>query len=216
MEDIEGDALADVAYGLFEILLNKELRKQGSYLFERVEREEDFRDDFEDIFEKFRKDYPQLAEALLKRFEETGKIYTMICSGEGIVPTKTTQMYWIVQDTPAEIPPRTDAEQVGKWLIFLERDEADEMWKKIRNATTEGKLGISTKVSTAKENPESRDNRIVIYSYTADWEDEPDVMRVREVLRELGIEQRIGYKRNIETYHGEYSDKGKKVTYYSV
>ena len=57
---------------------------------------------------------------------------------------------------------------------------------------------------------------MVIYVHTADWEDEDDVMRIREVLRSLGVEQRIGYKRNIETFQGEYSEKGKKVTYYSA
>jgi nuclear transport factor 2 (NTF2) superfamily protein len=71
-------------------------------------------------------------------------------------------------------------------------------------------------VSTARPNPDSRDNRKVIYVYTADWQDEADVMRVRERLRELGFVDRLGYKRNIETYKGEYSEKGKKVTFYSA
>ena len=35
-------------------------------------------------------------------------------------------------------------------------------------------------MSTAKPNPDSRDNRKVIYVYTKDWADEADVMRVRE------------------------------------
>jgi len=48
------------------------------------------------------------------------------------------------------------------------------------------------------------------------WEDEADVMRVREELRRIGITDRIGYKRNIETFKGEYSAKGKKVTFYSA
>ncbi|MDO9324464.1 MAG: DUF1917 domain-containing protein, partial [Methanoregula sp.] len=43
-----------------------------------------------------------------------------------------------------------------------------------------------------------------------------DVMRVREKLRELGFVDRIGYKRNIETFAGEYAKKGKRVTYYSA
>jgi hypothetical protein len=42
-----------------------------------------------------------------------------------------------------------------------------------------------------------------------------DVMRVRENLRALGFTERIGYKRNIETFAGEYAKKGKRVTYYS-
>ena len=72
------------------------------------------------------------------------------------------------------------------------------------------------KVSTAKPNPDSRDSRRVIYVYTKDWADEPDVMRVRENLRRLGFVDRIGYKRNLETFAGEYAKKGKRVTYYSA
>jgi hypothetical protein len=79
-----------------------------------------------------------------------------------------------------------------------------------------GELGISTKVSTAKPNPDSRDSRKVIYVYTKDWADEEDVMRVRRKLRDLGFADRIGYKRNIETFAGEYAKKGKQVTYYSA
>jgi hypothetical protein len=56
----------------------------------------------------------------------------------------------------------------------------------------------------------------VIYVYTPDWRDEEDVMRVRERLRELGFVDRLGYKRNIETFQGQYSQKGKKVTFYSA
>jgi len=86
----------------------------------------------------------------------------------------------------------------------------------VRDATCRGELGISSKVSTARPDPDSRDERKVIYVYTRDWRDEADVMRVREKLRELGFTERIGYKRNIETYRGEYSERGKKVTYYSA
>jgi len=92
----------------------------------------------------------------------------------------------------------------------------DDAWKKVRDATVALELGISAKVSTAKPNPDSRDNRKVIYVYTKDWADEVDVMRVREKLRELGFVDRIGYKRNIETFAGEYAKKGKRVTYYSA
>jgi hypothetical protein len=105
---------------------------------------------------------------------------------------------------------------VGKWLIFLEEYQVDEGWWKVRDDTCAGLLGISSKVSTVKPNPDSRDRRKVIYVYTRDWADEADVMRVRERLRERGFTERIGYKRNIETFRGEYSQKGKKVTFYSA
>ena len=60
------------------------------------------------------------------------------------------------------------------------------------------------------KDPDARDERRVIYVYTADWADEAEVMSIREKLRGIGIVDRIGYKRNIETYRGEYSSKGKK------
>jgi len=215
-EDDAPEKIGDVAYGIFEIILNRELKKRGRYLFERAEDNENFREDFEEIFLDFSAEYQMLADALLKDFETSENIYTKICEGEGVYPSKTTQVYWIVQDAPDFKVSLDDEEKGGKWLIFVEKEETDEMWKKIRNATVENRLGISSKVSTEKHNPDSRDERTVIYVNTRDWEDKDDVMKVREVLDELGVKQRIGYKRNIETYQGEYSEYGRKVTYYST
>jgi hypothetical protein len=216
MDDVDQEALADAAYGIFEHLLNKGLRARGAYLFELVGRGTDFRADFDAIFADFTREYPDLAQALLTRFGSLDPVYSMIRDGEGVVPSKTTQMYWIVQVAPGSRPEAIEDELAGKWLVFTEPENTDMIWKKIRDATVAGKLGISTKVSTAKPNPDSRDTRRVIYVYTADWRDEADVMRVREELRALGVGERIGYKRNIETFRGEYSKKGKRVTYYSA
>ena len=215
-EQQEEKDLADVAYGLFEILLNRMLREQGRSLFGLVEAGTDFRDDFAAVFARFASDYPALGEALTARFGSLDVLYRMLHEGEGVVPTKTTLMYWIVQDAPGTGTGEMDDELAGKWLIFLQDDRVDGLWREVRNATAAGELGISAKVSTAKPNPESRDERKVIYVYTRDWADEADVMRVRERLREMGVVERIGYKRNIETFAGEYSEKGKKVTYYSA
>lgn len=216
MADADVEALADVGYGIFEHLLNKELQAQGKYLFALVEQGVDFRIEFSEIFQKYADEYPQLAKALSGRFPETSAMYDMIRSGEGIIPTKTAQMYWIVVDAPGSPPEAIEDEDAGKWLIFQEPEQVDAAWVKIRNATVAGELGISAKVSTAKPNPDSRDTRKVIYVYTKDWADEPDVMRVREKLKDLGFTDRIGYKRNIETFAGEYAKKGKRVTYYSA
>ena len=216
MAEVDPEALADVAYGIFEHSLNRGLRTQDKYLYALVEGGIDFKTDFSVIFEMFAREYPQLAEAILKRFSDIDIIYGMLCNGEGVIPTKTTQTYWIVQDAPGSAPEAIEDENAGKWLIFQEPDLADEAWKKVRNATVALELGISAKVSTSKPNPESRDNRKVIYVYTKNWADETDVMRVREVLRTLGFIERLGYKRNIETFAGEYAKKGKRVTYYSA
>jgi hypothetical protein len=216
MGEVEPDALADVAYGIFELFLNKELQIRGLALYALVEDGIDFAKDFDEIFARFEQEYPPLAAALRERLGDPAAIYAMLRQGEGVIPSKTTQMYWIVQDAPGMQQGETDDEKAGKWLIFLEADRVDEAWCKVRDATAAGSLGISTKVSTAKPNPDSRDERKVIYVYTRDWQDEADVMRVRERLRELGFVDRLGYKRNIETYRGEYSKKGRKVTYYSA
>ena len=216
MAEVDPEALADVAYGIFEHSLNRGLQTQDKYLFALAEGGIDFKAELSVIFEKFAREYPQLAEAILKRFCDIDTIYGMLCNGEGVIPTKTTQMYWIVQDAPGSAPEAIEDENAGKWLIFQEPGLVDEAWKKVRNATVVLELGISAKVSTSKPNPESRDNRKVIYVYTKNWADETDVMRVREVLRTLGFIERLGYKRNIETFAGEYAKKGKRVTYYSA
>jgi len=216
MDEVSPGELADVAYGLFEVMLNTELRARGPYLFELVEAGTDFESLFASIFEKFSAEYPQLGDLLLLRFGSRTGLYRSICEGEGVVPSKTTRMYWIVQDAPDVHPDAIEDELAGKWLIFLPPDLVDEAWIKVRNATCRKELGISAKVSTAKPNPDSRDNTKVIYVYTPDWRDESDVMRVRERLRELGFIDRIGYKRNIETFRGEYAEKGKRVTFYSA
>ncbi len=216
MTDVDPEALADVAYGIFEHSLNRGLQGQGKYLFALFEGKIDFKAELMEIFEKFSGEYPQLADVLLKRFSDIDTIYEMLWNGEGVIPSKTTQMYWIVQDAPGSAPEAIEDENAGKWLIFQEPGLVDESWKKVRDATVAHNLGISAKVSTSKPNPESRDNRKVIYIYTKNWADEQDVMRVRETLRTLGFTERIGYKRNIETFAGEYAKKGKRVTYYSA
>ncbi|MDD3934308.1 putative phosphothreonine lyase domain-containg protein [Methanoculleus sp. UBA303] len=216
MEEIDPESLADVAYGIFETFLNRELRARGPHLFELVEQGTDFEVDLRETFGRFREDYPVLAEALLRRFGDINAIYGLIRTGEGVLPSRTTQMYWIVQDAPGPLARGLDDERVGKWLIFVPVGEVDAAWKKVRDETARGMLGISAKVSTARPNPDSRDERAVIYVYTRDWADEADVMRVRERLRDIGFVERIGYKRNIETYRGEYSEEGRRVTYYSA
>ncbi len=216
MAEVDPEALADVAYGIFEHLLNRGLLATGRYLFALVEEGIDFKSDLTRIFDEFAKEYPQLAEVLLNRFSAVDTIYVMLREGEGVLPSKTMQTYWIVQDAPGSAPEATEDENAGKWLIFQEPSAVDSAWKKVRDATVAGELGISAKVSTAKPNPDSRDSRKVIYVYTKDWAVETDVMRVREKLRELGFVDRIGYKRNIETFAGEYAKKGKRVTYYSA
>lgn len=216
MDRSEIEALADIAYGFFEHYLSSQFHARNKPLYRLVEEGASFREEFYELFNQFQELYPDLAQQLKERFTSPEEMHRLIVEGEGIVPTKTTQSYWIIQDGPGTDPHATDDERAGKWLIFLQPDQVDDIWRKIRDMTWQNELGISAKVSTAKKNPDSRDERRVIYVYTADWENEDDVMQIREKLRSIGITDRIGYKRNIETFKGEYASKGKRVTYYSA
>lgn len=216
MEEGGTGELTDVAYGLFEVFLNRELLKRDEDLFDLIENSKDFRSSFNEIFELFEKEYPPISSILREEFECPDELYDMFREGEGVIPSKTKRIYWITQDAPGAPTDAATSEKGGKWLVFVENDQADGFWKKIRTATAGSELGLSAKVSTAKPNPDSRDNRSVIYVFTGNWEDEDDVMAVRERLKDLGVTWRIGYKRNIETLQGMYSDGGKRVSYYSA
>lgn len=216
MEGEEDEIQPDVAYGIFEIFLNKELRERGSPLYELIEKKLDFSGAFDEIFHRFSQEYPLLAETIRNRIGEPAVLYRLLQEGEGVIPSKTIMTYYIIQDAPGAIEGGMEDEKAGKWLIFIEPDKVDEAWRMVRDMTAKGMLGIASKVSTAKPNPESRDSRKVIFVYTRDWSDREDVMRVREELRKLGFTDRLGYKRNIETFRGEYSKRGKRVTYYTA
>ena len=58
MAEVDPEALADVAYGIFEHLLNRSLQAQGKYLFALVEGGIDFKLDLTAIFQKFSEEYP--------------------------------------------------------------------------------------------------------------------------------------------------------------
>ncbi len=103
--------------------------------------------------------------------------------------------------------------KTGKWLIFVNKENVDKIWNKIKLATEEGSLGIEAKVSAAK--PKSTNigyekDKHVICVYTYDWTDEKDVKRVREELRKLGITSKIPYKTDEDTIKGKYTSKGHK------
>jgi len=216
MDRSEMEAVSDIAYGLFEHYLTSQFHARKQPLYRLVEEGTPFRDEFSEIFNRFQELYPDIARQLQERYSSSDEMYDLFFEGEGVIPSKTTQTYWIIQDAPETDPHATEDERAGKWLIFVQPDQVDDIWKKIRDLTWQNELGILAKVSTAKKNPDSRDERRVIYVYTADWEDESEVMQVREKLRSAGITDRIGYKRNIETFKGEYASKGKRVTYYSA
>lgn len=214
-EEVTVDELTDLAFGMFTIFVENYLEKDGRYLFTSIDAGEDLLLDIARLADEFEKEYPVLAEPL-QMFGSPEDIISFYRFGEAIIPSKTTHTYWIQQSKPETSADACGAEAAGKWLIFLPAADIDNAWRKVRDATVRGELGIGAKVSTARDAENARDDKRVIYVFTENWEDEEDVMRVREKLKELGFVDRIGYKRNLDTYAGEYREKGKRVTYYSV
>jgi len=125
-------------------------------------------------------------------------------------PSEVTEAYWIYAISKKGEYPKPTARS-GKWLIFIDKKDVDDVWTKTKKATEEGKLGGSSKVATAKLNPLATDpNKKVICVYTYDWADEKDVKRVREELRKLGIMEKIPYKSDEDTLAGKYRITGHK------
>ena len=123
----------------------------------------------------------------------------------GPMPSQEEDEYWLCADRRKGAYPES-TERTGKWLIFENAENVDEVWAKIREATEQGKLGDSAKVATSASGGRSR----VICVYTYDWTDEKDVRRVRAELWKLGIERKIPYKSDEDTLAGKYAVCGDK------
>ena len=123
-------------------------------------------------------------------------------------PSEVTNVYWIyAKRERGEYPKST--QRSGKWLIFVDPENVNEVWGKIKDAVEEGKLGDSAKVATAKPNPlAGKSDAKVMCVYTYDWTDEKDVKRIREELRKLGITNKIPYKADEDTLSGKYRITG--------
>jgi len=130
-------------------------------------------------------------------------------------PTEVSDHAWIYALRKEGSYPAS-TERSGKWLIFLSAETIDRYWQKIKAAVEQGQLGAQAKVSTLSKGsmpPEVRrkkeergDTRFVICVYTYDHQDKGDVMRIREVLRDLGIRRPIRYKADVDTHAGSYGN----------
>ena len=97
----------------------------------------------------------------------------------------------------------------GKWMVFRPSQTIDDTWEVIAKSVSEGRLGVSAKVASTLNKTVTGKEDYLICVYTEDYRDEADVTRVREVLRELGISERIYYKPDIYTYLRIYSGKSR-------
>lgn len=111
------------------------------------------------------------------------------------------------------------AKNVGKWCIFVHCDDLSLFWINVRSATRAGLFWKGSKVSTdygrkifSLNNPKANPDEHVICVYTYDYQDAADVMRVRDALYGIGIDQPLGYKTDDDTASGidrwAYADSG--------
>lgn len=120
-------------------------------------------------------------------------------------PSKYTEDYWIRAYAPTDSVKNNKLS--GKWLAFCPENQIDAAWQQIKDATEQGLLGPSSKVSTKLG---KQGNDFVICIYTKNWKNEKDVMRVRGELRELGFTKPMPYKSDEDTLRGKYASKGNK------
>ena len=120
------------------------------------------------------------------------------------LPSREVRSYWIYAKRKSGAYPEHTS-RGGKWLIFVSTHNVDNTWIKIKTAIEQGILGSMAKVATAKKNLNARNpNSRVICVYTYDGNDEGDVKRIREALRNIGIARKISYKADEDTERGRY------------
>ncbi|MER0171959.1 MAG: DUF1917 domain-containing protein [Nitrosomonas sp.] len=117
-------------------------------------------------------------------------------------PSEVTHAAFIVAIYKGNIP-QPESKQVGKWLFFVAEKYIDDTWRNVKKAVEDGKLWKQAKVSTAWR---SKGKVYVICVYTYDYEDEGDVMKIRDYLREMGFKRAASYKSDEQTLAGIYSD----------
>jgi Domain of unknown function (DUF1917) len=117
-------------------------------------------------------------------------------------PSKVTDDYWVYADAPGT--DAMDISRCGKWLVFVLPGQIDTRWAQIKEATDQGRLGITAKAATARQNPLATSPAKLICAYTRDWQDSDDVRRVLRGLRELGVSGRLSYKTDEATEAGVY------------
>lgn len=105
----------------------------------------------------------------------------------------------------------SDNELRGKWNIFVDKSEVDDIWECVCKGVESGEL-LSAKASTKWSREGEYSDEHVVVVYTPNYFDKSDVFRVREFLkRECGIEKTIYYKPDLYTKLGIYSETAEEM-----
>lgn len=127
-------------------------------------------------------------------------------------PSEITDAAFVIATCKSnKLKPATD--RIGKWLFFVAEKYIDDTWGNVKRAIEDGKLWKSAKVSTAWR---SAGGVYVICVYTYDHEDETDVMKIRDYLREMGFKRPVSYKTDAQTLAGIYSSNTEGIAKYKA
>ncbi|MBX3080192.1 MAG: DUF1917 domain-containing protein [Anaerolineae bacterium] len=118
-----------------------------------------------------------------------------MANDEDAKPSEVNIGYWIEakrKGDGAQPTPRT-----GQWVIRTNLEDIDAMWERIKTATEAGKLGYKSKAASVSRMGKNASGRMIcVRTYDAD--DQADVERVLNALREIGIEGKLRYERDVE------------------
>jgi hypothetical protein len=90
----------------------------------------------------------------------------------------------------------------GKWCVVRPLADINALWATVRAAVLAGRFPAALVSSPAQA--ALHGGTYVICLFTLDWTDAHQVMTARDFLREIGVTEEIGYKRDIDTMHNIY------------
>ena len=91
----------------------------------------------------------------------------------------------------------SSSDKTGKWCIFSNKDQVDQQWELIKKSCQNGDLLVA-KCSTAL-GAMSHQGHHVICVYTEDFNNQEEVFKTRDILRDLGFTEELGYKTDAAT-----------------
>ncbi len=139
-----------------------------------------------------------------------------IINDSKLLPTdKESQNYdWLWANNNKYENIEINSKKIGKWMLFPNDKEVNNIWNKIKKNIQNGKLWHS-KVSTNNKN---KSNSYAIMIYTKDYTDINDVVNVLKILKDEAIikqSQIIRYKTDEQTRMGIYFGGRQKPWIYS-
>lgn len=117
-----------------------------------------------------------------------------------MLPSQETNRFWLFANNSNDRR-RIDPNLTGKLMLFIKKEQLDNTWLIIKDATEKGLLSYNSKCSTAKENPNKIDDvHGLICVYTPDCNDIDEIKSVEKTVRRLVKYQGpIYYKTDVQT-----------------